>query len=115
MCDCGSSASIEFVQGDSVDRVFTLLDENDAAVDPELISAVYFTCRAAHFQCRLVYDPEQQAYLLALSYAATQAMPKGRWTYDITVVFADTKRQTATYCGPLVVLQKVNAVDYREG
>lgn len=115
MCDCGSSASIELVQGDSVDRVFTLLDENDAAVDPELISAVFFSCRAARFQRRLVYDPEQQAYLLSLSFVDTQAMPKGRWTYDITVVFADTKRRTATYCGPFEVLQKVNAVDYGEG
>ena len=115
MCDCGSSASIELVQGDSVDRVFTLLDENDAAVDPELISAVFFSCRAARFQRRLAYDPEQQAYLLSLSFADTQAMPKGRWTYDITVVFADTTRRTAAYCGPLIVLQKINAVDYGEG
>lgn len=53
---CDSSAAIEFVQGDSVDRVFSLLDEDGEVVDPASISAVYFTCRAAKFQQQLLYD-----------------------------------------------------------
>lgn len=61
-----SSAGIKFVQGDSVERTFSLLDENGAAVDPELISAVYFTCRAAWREAD-VYCSEQGAGTLTFS------------------------------------------------
>lgn len=53
-----TSAAIEFVQGDSVDRAFTLLDDAGEAINPAWIAAVYFTCRAAQFQQELHYDEE---------------------------------------------------------
>lgn len=112
---CESSAKIEVIQGDSVDRIFTLFDENDTPVNPDMVSAVFFTCRGVHFQQKLEYDAEAAVYMLSIPYVDTAKMAKGHWTYDITVKFIDTKRQTATYCGPFEVLQKVNAVNYGEG
>ena len=76
---------------------------------------MYFTCAAAKFQQRLLYDEAQQVYTLTMSYDDTRAMPKGHWTYDITVEFLDTKRSTVTYNGSLDVFPKNNPVDYEEG
>lgn len=112
---CNSSAAIEIVQGDSVDRLFSFIDDAGEAVDPASISTVYFTCRAARFQQQLFYDETQKAYLLTMTFDDTRVMPKGRWTYDVTVEFVDTRRFTVTYNGPFVVLPKINTVDYEEG
>ena len=109
-----SSASIKFVQGDSVERTFSLLDENGAAVDPELISAVYFTCCAAGLQRKLAWDSQEAAYQLSIPHSATEAMPAGEWTYDITITFYNAKRRTVTYNGRFEVLAKTNRVDYGE-
>jgi len=112
---CDDTSAIEFVQGDSVDRIFLLQDEAGEAVDPTTIAAVYFTCRAAKFQQQLFYDETQQAYLLTMTYDDTRVMPKGRWTYDLTVEFVDTKRRTATYNGTFNILPKINCVAYEGG
>ena len=50
-----------------------------------------------------------------MTYDDTRVMPKGRWTYDLTVEFVDTKRRTATYNGTFNILPKINCVTYEGG
>lgn len=76
---------------------------------------MYCTCEAAKFQQRLPYDETQHAYVLTMTYDDTRVMPKGHWTYDITVEFLDTKRSTVTYNGSFDVFPKNNPVNYEEG
>lgn len=50
-----------------------------------------------------------------MTFDDTRVMPKGCWSYDITIEFVDTKRRTVTYNGPFNILPKLNTVDYKEG
>ena len=109
------SATIEIIQGDSLELEFTLRDEDDLIIDPEIIDSVYFTCNAVHCQHKLTYDEDHQSYILTLPPSMTAKMEKGSWTYDITVVLIGDKHRTATYNGTFIVHQKINVVNYEEG
>ena len=107
-----TSAKIEIIQGDSVERYFAFSDDSNAPVDPASIDSVYFTSDKISYQQKLEYDSGQSAYIFHMSPDETMAIPAGSYTYDITVQFADAKRRTATYNGALVFLKKINKVDY---
>lgn len=104
--------AFEVIQGDTINRYFTLVDDEDKPIPAAQISAVYFSCRGVGCQKKLSYSEAQESYTLFIATSETQQMEAGKWTYDITVQYADSKRRTATYNGAFTVLPKNNPVKY---
>lgn len=106
------SKNLQLVQGDSLNVSFTLKNADGSIIDPTLIQSIYFTCKSLNINSSLSEPTElRPTWLLNIASTETDEYTPGTYSYDLTIIYQNSRVSTIIYEAPLTVLPKINTID----
>lgn len=95
---------IELIQGDDYIYDICLTNEDYSDVDK-----ITFTCKALDINAQMIGDPDTKRFTYTISKTLTAQFIPLETTYDITIDFTDSTRESQTGI-PLIIYRKQNPI-----
>lgn len=97
---------IEVVQGDTFQRNVHVKN-----MSTDLIGSIKFSCNKLGINKNLIYDSDNDKYILILTSEETKSLEVGIADYDLTIIFTDDSVKTVSYRSLVRILPKTNKVE----